>query len=219
MIFNSEKRIPSLHFVTQNMAMGRRPWEQAELACRGGATWVSLRTKGMSYTQLLPTAFQTKEVCDHFGAIFIVNDNLLLAKEVKADGVHLGRGDVPIDQARMYLGNAAYIGVTANSFDDIKRAVELGADYIGLGPTRFTKSKAMMSPIIGPAKFLTIKRKCIQFNVDIPLIATGGVSPDDLEIFLDLGMNGIAVSSGINMSQDPVLETQGIITQLKKQIA
>lgn len=216
---SQNKIIPSLHYVTQNMAQGRMPWEQAELACRGGARWVSLRTKDMSYAELLPTALKTKEVCEHFGATFIVNDNVLLAKEVNADGVHLGRGDVPVDQARMFLGNEAYIGSTANNFEDIQRAVLLGADYIALGPTRFTKSKEMMSPIIGPAKFLMIKRKCIEFKIDIPMIATGGVAPEDLEIFLDLGMHGIAVSSGINMSEDPTFETKDIILKLKEQFA
>ena len=217
-MYSKKKIIPSLHYVTQNRAMGRTPSEQTELACRGGAKWVSLRTKKMSYAELLPAAMKTKEVCDHFGAVFIVNDNVLLAKEVHADGVHLGRGDVPVDQARHYLGDAAYIGATANNFEDIKRSYELGADYIALGPTRFTKSKEMMSPIIGPAKFLTIKRQCIEANINIPLIATGGVSPDDLDIFLDLGMDGIAVSSGINLSQNPTYETQGIITRLENEL-
>mgnify|MGYP001985939289 CR=1 FL=1 len=217
-MLKKKKDIPSLHFVTQNSAMGRTPWQQAELACRGGAKWVSLRTKNMTYAELLPTTLKTKEVCQHFGAIFIVNDNLLLAKEVQADGIHLATNHTPVDQARMYLGENAIIGAPANSFEDLKKAVNLGADYIALGPTRFTKTTEKMMPIIGPAKFLTIKRMCIEQNINIPLIATGGVALEDLDIFLDLGMNGIAVSSGINMSADPTLETEDILSHLNRQI-
>lgn len=213
-MFSKEKMIPALHFVTQNIAQGNKPWEQAELACLGGARWVSLRTTDMSYGELLPTALRTQEVCEHYKARFIINDNVLLAKEIGADGVHLGRTDVPVDQARDYLGDAAYIGATANNFEDIQRAVYLGADYIALGPTRFTKSKELKSLIVSPSKFLIIKKKCISAHLDIPLIATGGVSSDDLDIFLDLGMHGIAVSSSINMSADPVAETKEILTKL-----
>lgn len=216
---NFTKKISPLHFVTQNSAMSRLPWEQAELACKGGATWVSLRTTQMSYGELLPTALKTQEVCKHFDATYIINNNVLLAKEINADGVHLGTRDIPVDQARQFLGDHTIIGATANSFDDIKRAVDLGADYVAVGPTRFSKSKELTGSIISPSKFLTIKRMCIQQNITTPLIATGGVSPEDLEIFLDLGLNGISVSSGINMSQDPTFETKDIITKLHKKLA
>lgn len=218
-MFSKEKIIPSLHFVTQNIAQGHRPWEQAELACRGGARWVSLRTTDMSYGELLPTALRTQEVCEHYKARFIVNDNVLLAKEICADGVHLGRTDVPVDQARDYLGDAAYIGSTANNFEDIQRAVYLGVDYIALGPTHFSKSKELKSLIVNPSNFLMIKRKCIEAHLYVPLIATGGVSSDDLEIFLDLGMHGIAVSSSINMSEDPVFETEKLLLKLNSVIS
>ena len=215
-MLKEKKHIPTLHFVTQKNAIGKTPWEQAELACKGGAKWVSLRTNNMSYAELLPMTLKTQQVCKKFGATFIIVDNILLAKEVKADGIHLASNTTTIDQARSFLGENAIIGSPANNFTDIKLAVELGADYIALGPTRFTRSQRKNESIIGPASFLMIKRKCIEFNIDIPLIATGGVAPDDLDIFLDLGMSGIAVSSAITMSENPSLETEDIISRLKQ---
>ena len=177
--------------------MNLPPWEQARAACENGAKWVSMRTRFMSYAEMLPIARRTRAVCRAHNAQFIINNNVSLAQELNADGVHLTRLDIPVDQARHILGDNKIIGASVNSFEDIKAAYELGANYVALGPTKFTKSVDQSKKIITPAQFLCVKKQCIDAKIRIPIIASGGVTPDDLDIYLHLGLDGIAVSHNL----------------------
>ncbi len=101
-------------------------------------------------------------MCRKAGATFILDDRTDLVDELQADGVHLGKNDMPVEQARGLLGGDRIIGATANTFDDIRRAAAAGADYIGLGPFRFTTTKRNLSPVIGLDGYRSIMERCRQ---------------------------------------------------------
>jgi thiamine-phosphate pyrophosphorylase len=191
---SSKHSIPSLHFVTQNEGVLLPPWEQARKACENGSSWISMRTRFLSYAEILPIARRTRAVCRSYGAKFIVNNNINLAVELNADGVHLTKLDIPVDHARHILGEKKIIGASVNNLEDIIKAAELGADYVALGPTKFTASFDQSKKIITTSQFLCIKKQCVDAKIQIPMIATGGITTEDLDIFLHLGLDGIAVS-------------------------
>lgn len=201
--------ISRFHYITQDLASITHA-EMAERACRGGADWVQFRMKNNDLELIRITAIAVKEICRKYNATFIINDHVLLAKELNADGVHLGRNDMPIDEARAFLGNKFLIGGTANSRADVRNNVSKKVDYIGLGPFRFTVTKEHLSPVLG-LKGLQI---AIQ-NVDIPVIAIGGIRSSDVSELISAGLYGVAVSSAINLAPDPVKETEVFLKELK----
>ncbi|MCB0332541.1 MAG: thiamine phosphate synthase [Bdellovibrionales bacterium] len=107
--------------------------QQAEMVCSAGGRWIQLRTKGKDYNEWRRVACEVQEVCRSFGATFILNDNVRIAKEIGADGVHLGKLDMSIPEARRMLGDEFLVGGTANTADDLLQLDRFGVDYIGLG--------------------------------------------------------------------------------------
>jgi thiamine-phosphate pyrophosphorylase len=192
--------ISKLHYITQELA-GISHSKLAELACLAGVDWVQLRLKNKSYEEQLKIAALTKTVCTKYNAKLIINDNVQLAKEIKADGVHLGKADMSPAEAKEILGKDIIIGGTANTFDDIMYLSEAKVDYIGLGPFRFTSTKENLSPILGLDGYKTIIAKCIQNKIDIPIISIGGIKSEDVRSLIGTGVYGVAVSSAINLSE------------------
>lgn len=207
--------IARLHFITQ--ALPDRPHaEQAGLACAGGVRWVQLRVKDTLTPEWREIALETRQVCTRFGATFIINDNPQLAKELDADGVHLGKDDMPPDEARDILGSGAVIGGTANTFEDIRRLAQAGVNYIGLGPFRFTATKEKLSPVLGPDGYTAILRQCRGEGIDIPIIAIGGIGRDDVRTLMQTGIHGIAVASAIGKAPDPAREAASLLHELEQ---
>ena len=124
--------------------------DSARLALEGGCRWVQLRMKGAERGELEETARLVQRMCREHGATFIIDDDVLLAKRIGADGVHLGKEDMPVAEARATLGAEAIIGATVNSFEDIEAHIQ-GArpDYFGCGPFRFTTTKKRLAPTLG----------------------------------------------------------------------
>ena len=112
--------------------------DSVRIALEGGCRWIQLRMKDVNETHLYPIALQVQQMCQKYGATFIIDDHVELVKKIKADGVHLGKLDMPITKAREILGNEFIIGGTANTFEDVKAHYEASADYIGCGPFRYT---------------------------------------------------------------------------------
>ncbi len=129
-----------VQFITHFTASISYP-DSARIALEGGCRWVQLRMKDVSEEELKNTAMHVQELCRQYGATFIIDDRVDLVKEIGADGVHLGKLDMPIKEARKMLGKGFIIGGTANTFADIRQHVADGADYIGCGPFRFTTTK------------------------------------------------------------------------------
>ena len=115
----------------------------------------------------------------------------------RADGVHLGKQDMPPAEARALLGPGFIIGGTANTFADIERLAVAGVDYIGLGPFRFTTTKQNLSPVLGLAGYADLLAQCRAAAINIPLIGIGGITLPDVAPLLGLGLHGVAVASAI----------------------
>jgi thiamine-phosphate pyrophosphorylase len=210
----SEHRIIArLHYITNDYPDICHQ-QLSHKVCEAGAEWVQLRVKNKSEEEWLKIAFETKKICDKFNSKLIINDNVFIAKEIKADGVHLGKHDMKPDEARITLGKNAIIGATANTYDDILKISKYEIDYIGLGPFRFTSTKKLLSPVLGIEGFKAIINQCRQNNINIPIIAIGGITLADVRELLKIGVSGIAVSSAINESQDIETSTKEFIKKL-----
>ena len=188
--------------------------DSIQLALEGGCRWIQLRMKDASDQELLETAKQAFDLCQKYGATFIIDDNVLAAKQVGAHGVHLGKNDMPINEARKILGPEAIIGGTANTFDDICAHVAAGANYIGCGPFRFTSTKKNLSPILGLEGYNNLISACKNANFSLPIVAIGGITADDIPSIMQTGVSGIAISSEVLRANNPVEKMQQIIKQV-----
>ncbi len=205
--------IAKLHYITQPVE-GKSIQQIVKETCEGGTNWVQVRIKNKSYADWKEEALLIQEVCQQHKATLIINDNVLLAKEIKADGVHLGKQDMSPTEARNILGDDVIIGGTANTFEDIQRLANAKVDYIGLGPLRFTSTKQNLSPILGLKGYQEIIKSCQTKNIDIPIVAIGGIQTDDISDLLSIGCHGIAISSPINLASNPTKSTQEFLNHL-----
>lgn len=187
-----------------------------KLALEGGCRWVQLRMKDASDDEIISTAKEVKKLCVEFQATFIVDDHVSLVKIIGADGVHLGKNDMPVDTARRILGKDCIIGATANTFDDVENAYNKGADYIGCGPFRFTTTKKNLSPVLGLEGYSEIVKQMKQSGINIPVVAIGGILKEDIPQIMQTGISGIALSGAVLNAQDPVSEMKTILKILKK---
>lgn len=193
--------IAKLHYITHDIP-GVSHQQLAEQACAAGVRWVQLRVKNKPYDEWKKIAEETQIVCRRYGAQLIINDNVQLAKEIGADGVHVGKEDISVAEARKILGKGMIIGGTANTYEDIKKHYDQGVDYIGLGPFRFTATKEKLSPVLGSEGYEQILRKCKEQGIDLPVIAIGGITNDDVQEIMDTGIYGVAVSNAISLAAD-----------------
>ncbi|MCL1942056.1 MAG: thiamine phosphate synthase [Candidatus Azobacteroides sp.] len=185
--------------------------QSAEIALQGGCKWIQLRMKEVPEEMAEAVALNVRALCKQHDATFIVDDHVGLTKRIKADGVHLGKSDMPPAEARKILGGDFIIGGTANTFEDIERLVDAGVDYIGLGPFRFTETKKNLSPILGLNGYREIIRRCRERDIRLPIVAIGGITYGDIPDILHTGVAGIALSSTILNADNPVEETKRII--------
>ncbi|MNQ21569.1 Thiamine-phosphate synthase [compost metagenome] len=183
-------------------------------ALDAGCNWVQMRFKNQTQKDVFTLAEAVKPLCEEYLANFIVNDDLHLAEQIAADGVHLGLTDTKIDEARAILGSTKIIGGTANTFEDIENHVQNGCDYIGLGPFRFTATKEKLSPILGLSGYFDILQKLKKNKIDIPVYAIGGITVRDVSPLMETGVFGIAVSGIITESD----EKEKLIQQLKEKL-
>lgn len=202
--------ISRLHYLTQDVHNISHQ-ELAEIACKNGIRWIQLRVKNQSYDGWLQIAKDVKSICDQFQTTLIINDNVEICKAINADGVHLGKNDLSIIEARKNLGNNKIIGGTANTIKDILQLEKDGVNYIGLGPYKFTKTKSNLSAVLGLDGYSTILQ---HYNSSIPIIAIGGIQLEDVKPLINTGIYGIAVSSAINLSDQKEKTIQEFIQLL-----
>ena len=193
--------------------------EGARLALEGGCRWVQLRMKDASEEEFVAAAEQIGKLCREHEAVFVLDDHVELVEHCGADGVHLGKNDMPVDEARRLLGNDRIIGGTANTFEDIERLQRQGADYIGCGPFRFTTTKQKLSPILGADGYRRIVSQMKLHHITIPIVAIGGILSSDIPDVMATGVSGIAVSGAILNADSPVEEMQRFIRLTEKEIA
>ena len=168
---------------------------------------MQLRMKDADEALLEETAITVQAMCRKYGATFIIDDNVLLAKRIKADGVHLGKKDMPIAEARKILGEQFIIGGTVNTFEDILHHLQDGyPDYFGCGPFRFTSTKKNLAPTLGCEGYRDITRRMRENNITVPVVAIGGICKEDIPSLLECGIDGIALSGSILNAASPIDE-------------
>ena len=189
-------------------------YTSAQAALEGGCRWIQLRMKEADDETILSVARPLRQLCNQYGAILILDDKVELVADCGADGVHLGKNDMPPTEARRLLGEKAIIGGTANTIDDIDHLVASGVNYIGLGPFRFTQTKKNRSPILGIEGYRHILQACRDKSYTLPIVAIGGITLSDIPALMATGVSGIALSGTILQAEDPVKETQKIIKSI-----
>lgn len=178
--------------------------DSARMALEGGCRWIQLRMKESPLQEIRATAIEVQRLCREHQATFIIDDQVELAGELGADGVHLGKNDMPIGEARRRLGREFIIGGTANTFEDVRHHYEAGADYIGCGPYRYTTTKQNLSPVLGVEGYSHIIRRMKEAHIPLPLVAIGGITLDDLPSLRACGIEGFAISGCILRAPQPV---------------
>ena len=185
--------------------------DSIQLALEGGCRWIQLRMKDALDEEVRPIAIEAQKLCRHYNATFIIDDRVALVRELGADGVHLGKNDMPIREARRLLGSDFIIGGTANTFEEAKAHYEASADYIGCGPFRFTTTKQKLAPVLGLDGYRQIIQQMRAANITIPVVAIGGITKDDIPAILQTGITGIALSGTVLRADDPITEMKHII--------
>ena len=200
----------SIQFIThQNDCIGYA--EGAKMALEGGCKWIQLRMKDATDDEVRSVAAEIQPLCKQNEAIFLLDDRVELVRELHADGVHLGKNDMPVDEARRVLGEEFIIGGTANTFEDIERLASQGADYIGCGPFRFTTTKKNLAPVLGLEGYRDIIENMRRAGIDIPVVAIGGITASDIDDILATGVKGIAVSGSVLTAENPVAMMRTLI--------
>lgn len=203
-----------LQFIT-NTEAAATPAEQAKGVIAGGCRWVQIRMKDASDEEISRVVEDIKPLCLETETFLILNDRVELAKKLDVGGVHLGKTDMLPSKARMLLGPAAVIGVTANTIDDIKAVRSLDIDYIGIGPYADTRTKKNLAPILGLEGIRYLCTEMEQLEINISHVAVGGIGLADVVPIMEAGSNGIAVSGAIAFADDISKATAEFISALK----
>lgn len=193
--------ISRLHYISQEVG-DKNHIENIIEACKAGVDWIQLRVKNTPEDDVLTMAYEAKAVCKEHGAKLIINDYVEVAKQVKAHGVHLGLTDMSPNEARNILGDKPYVGATANTWENVEQLSKEPIDYIGLGPFKHTQTKEKLSPILGIKGYSSILNNMIIQDIDIPIIAIGGIEMEDIFDIQMTGCYGVAVASLINSSEN-----------------
>lgn len=189
--------------------------DSAIMALEGGCRWIQLRMKDADESEIERTALKLIPECRRKGAVFVIDDHVELALRVGADGVHLGKNDMPVDEARKLAGKDFIIGGTANTFEDVSRLASQGADYIGCGPYRFTTTKKKLAPMLGLEGYKDILSRMRAYGISLPLVAIGGITCDDIPQLMEAGVSGIALSGSILRAVNPVDEMKKVVGKLQ----
>lgn len=186
-----------LQYISQGVTAKEQDYN-IQQALDNGADWIQLRWKNATNEQQRKLAEKVRALCILYRATYIINDSIVLAQQVDADGVHLGLEDEGIAKARHILGEGKIIGGTTNTIENVLKRIDEGCDYIGLGPYRSTSTKEKLSPILGLEGYrkiiLYLKERHIHFP---PIYAIGGINLADIPSLLEEGVYGIAISKTI----------------------
>ena len=181
-----------LYAVTDRAWIGKQTLlEQIESALKGGITCLQLREKELGQEAFLQEAYAVKKLCEKYQVPFIINDNVEVAIACKADGVHVGQGDVPPAKVREMAGKDMWIGVSAHTLEEALEAEKQGADYLGVGSMFPTGTKKD----VVETTFETLEEICNQ--VTIPVVAIGGIKEGNLSLLGKTGVDGVALVSAI----------------------
>ena len=190
-------------------------FDSAMIALEGGCRWIQLRMKDAGEDEIERVVLQILPECRRREAVFVIDDHVELALRVGADGVHLGKNDMPVDEARRLAGDGFIIGGTANTFEDVQRLTAQGADYIGCGPFRFTTTKKNLAPMLGIEGYKDILSRMKEHGITLPLVAIGGITSGDIPQLMAAGVSGIALSGSVLRAERPVEEMKKVVNELR----
>lgn len=206
------EKIGKLHILTDTVLQSRfSHMEITRLGIAGGADTIQYRQKSGSTREMIEIARNMKRLCSEAGVTFIVNDRLDVAIAAEADGAHLGQDDFPIPMARELLGEGRIIGGSAATLDEARKCLSEGADYVGFGPVYPTSSKDDAGPVSG----IYILKQVVEI-IPLPIIAIGGVGPENIPDVMRAGARGIAVISAVCCQDDPEEATRALYQALSK---
>lgn len=200
-----------LYAVTDSQWLnGRTLPEVVEEALQGGATFVQIREKELPYREFLRLAKAVKKITDDYHVPYVVNDEVELAKEVDADGVHIGQSDKELTEARRLLGEDKIIGVSVQTVEQALEAEKNGADYLGVGSVFTTSTKLDADSV--PME--TLRKICDA--VSIPVVAIGGITKNNIAKLQKTGIDGVAVVSAVFAAENIGLETAELLKEVEK---
>ncbi len=207
-----KKNIGRLHVLTDTIVQNKfsHP-DLARMAIDGGADTIQFRQKKGSSLDMFRNAETIMQLCRDANVTMIVDDRIDIALAVDADGVHLGQSDIPLPVARKLLGAQKLMGGSATDFDELRKVIEGGADYVGFGPVFGTMSKE--NP--GNPRGISFMKEVVERS-SIPVVAIGGIKLNHVKELFATGIHGIAVISAICCEPDPAKATQRFLTAIKK---
>ncbi|WP_259065613.1 thiamine phosphate synthase [Mucilaginibacter sp. X4EP1] len=195
-----KKYISKFHYLTQDLP-NRSHTEQVITACEAGANWIQYRCLIKTDDELIAEINQIAVICDDWGATLILTNHYHLLSEVDAQGVHMEDFDADLKAIRLAIGDDKTIGASATNIAGLLKIQQTGVvDYCGYGPFAHTETKANHYTLLGFDGYRELQKHP---DIELPVIAVGGIRINDVEHLLGTGIYGIAVSSGINLAADP----------------
>ena len=200
-----DKKSLLLYAVTDRSWLnGKTLYKRVEEAIKGGVTFVQLREKSLDEESFLNEASEIQKLCRKYDIPFVINDNVEITKKINADGVHVGQSDMEAVNVRAIIGDDKILGVSVQTVEQAVLAQKQGADYLGVGAVFPTGSKADAEDV----SYETLKAICEAVN--IPVVAIGGISSDNVLKLKGSGISGIAVISAIFAAEDIVSATKNL---------
>lgn len=195
------KYIEKLHYITQYIPNFTH-LDQAQKACEAGAKWIQYRSLGKTDDALLADINAIAAVCDDWGTTLIVTDHIHLNGKADIQGFHIEDLNADFIALRKKVGDDITLGGSANTIENIIRMANEGADYIGFGPFSTSETKPNAYPILGLEGYKNAAKKLKELNLNLPILAVGGIKIYDVEALMQTGIYGIAVSGAINFADD-----------------
>lgn len=196
-----KKFIEKLQFITHDIETLTHV-QQAEIACGTGAKWIQYRCLTKDDAELLQDIQAIAEICDDWGATLIVTDHVHLHGKADIQGFHMEDMAADFPALRAQLGEAVTLGGSANTVEGLIRLAKDGADYAGFGPFAVTTTKPNNAPMLGLQGYVSGMRVLKDMNIDLPVLAVGGIKLDDVDALMETGIFGIAASAAINQAPD-----------------
>ena len=201
----------TLYLVTDNKNKTEEKFlNTIEESIKGGVSLVQLREKKLKHDEFLNIALKVKKLLKKYNVPLIINDNVEIAKEIDADGIHVGQDDLEAKKVRKILGNDIIIGVSAHNIKEAKKAERDGANYIGCGTIfkTYTKSDATL--------ITKDELKNIVNTVSIPVVYIGGIKEDNIKELKNTGIKGVSVVSAIMESENPKLSSEKLRKEIER---
>jgi thiamine-phosphate pyrophosphorylase len=196
-----KKFIEKLHFITHDIPQHTHI-EQAQIACSAGAKWIQYRCLTKTDEQLLEDIHAIADICDDWGATLIVTDHVHLNGKADIQGFHIENMEADFEKLREQLGEAVTIGGSANTLENLIRIAGESVDYAGFGPFYNTITKPNDYPLLALTDYQKAVSELKQLGIDLPILAVGGVTKNDIDPLMATGIFGIAVSAAINQAED-----------------